>query len=190
MLTGVTVVGSSDQADFGGRVLFSGQLTYSDTPTSRQRVVLQEHAGSRWTPVGRGRSDANGSITLTAPALQRTSRFRLVAGQGSGTVRSVPWRVKMHPLVTAEVSTSTKQATIDATALGAFGWDAITLVTRREGRRVIVGRARLDASGSASFVVTPDQRLTSYTLVLGPTKRHTSARVGVVVRLARETGRP
>jgi hypothetical protein len=188
VLTGVTVVGSSHRADFGARVRFSGQLTYSDTATSRQRVVLQEQVGSRWTPVGRGRTAANGSTTLTAPSLQRTSRFRLLAGHGSGAVHSVPWRVAMHPLVTADVSASKKQATIDVTALGALGGDDITLATRRDGRLLIVSRARLDASGSASFVVTPDQRRTSYILVLKPTKRHTSARVGVIVKLARGTG--
>ncbi len=150
--------------------------------------MLQEQVGSRWTPVGHGRTDADGSITLTAPSLQRTCRFRLLAGQGSGAVRSVPWRVAMHPLVTADVSASKKEATITVTALGGFGGDDITLATRRDGRLLIVGQARLDASGSASFVVTPDQRRTSYSLVLEPTKRHTSARVGVVVRLARGTG--
>ncbi len=188
VLTGATLVGSSQEADFGARVRFSGQLTYSGTPTSRQRVVLQEQVGSRWAAVGHGRTDADASITLTAPRLQRTSRFRLVAGQGSGTVRSVPWRVAMHPLVTADVSASKKEATITISSLGGFGGDDITLVTRRDGRLVIVSRGRLDASGSASFVVTPDRRRTSYSLVLGPTKRHTSARVGVVVRLERGTG--
>jgi hypothetical protein len=187
VLTGVTVVGSSAQADFDARVRFSGQLTYSSTPTSRQRVVLQEQVGSRWRPAGHGRSDADGRIRLTASPLRRTSRFRLVAGQGSGTVHSVPWRVAMHPLITTNVSASKKEATITVTALGGFGGDHITLASRRDGRPLIVSRARLDAAGSASFVVTPDQRRTSYTLVLEPTKRHTSARVGVAVKLARGT---
>jgi hypothetical protein len=188
LLTGVMVVGAPRRADVGARVRFSGQLTYSETPTARQRVVLQEQVGSRWTSVSHGRTDADGSITLIAPSLQRTCRFRLLAGQGSGAVHSVPWRVTMHPLVTADVSASKSKATIDVTTFGAFGGDEITLATRRNGRLLIVSQARVDASGSASFVVTPDQRRTSYNLVLEPTKRHTSARVGVVVRLARETG--
>ena len=188
VLTGVTVVGASHRADVGARVRFSGQLTYSDTATSRRRVVLQERVGSRWTPVGHGRTDADGSITLTTPSLQRSRSFRLLAGQGSGAVHSVPWRVVMHPLVTTTVSASKKEATIHVTASGGFGGDDITLATRRDGHRLIVGQARLDASGSASFVVTPDQRRTSYNLVLDRTKRHTSARVGVVVRLARGAG--
>jgi hypothetical protein len=117
--------------------------------------------------------------------MQRTCKFRLLAGHGSGAVHSVPWRVAMHPLVTTNVSASKKEATIDVTASGGFGGDDITLVTRRDGHRLIVSHARLDASGSASFVVTPDQRRTSYHVVLDPTKRHTAARVGVIVRLAR-----
>jgi len=185
VLTGVTVVGSSALADFDARVLFSGQLTYSNAPTSRQRVVLQEQVGSRWTSVGHGRSGADGRIQLTAPPLLRTSRFRLVAGRGSGTVRSVPWRVAMHPLVTTNVSASKKAATITVTTRGGFGGDDVTLASRRNGRLLIVGRAHLDASGSASFVVTPDQQRTVYRLVLEPTKRHTSARVESVVRLSR-----
>ncbi len=188
VLTGVKVVGASRRADVGARVRFSGQLTYSGTPTSRQRVVLQKRVGSRWTPVGHGRADADGSITLTAPSLQRTCRFRLLAGHGSGAVHSVPWRVAMHPLFTTNVSASKKKATIDVTASGGFGGDGITLATRRDGRLLIVGQARLDASGSASFVVSPDQRRTSYHLILNPTKRHTSARVRVIVRLARGAG--
>ena len=188
VLTGVTVVGASHRADVGARMLFSGQLTYSETSTSRQRVVLQEQVGSRWTPVVHGRTDADGSITLTAPWLQRTCRFRLLAGQGTGAVHSVPWRVAMQPQVTADVSASKKEATIDVTTLGAVGGDDITLATRRDGRLLIVGQARLDASGSASFTVTPDHQRTTYNLVLEPTKRHTSARIGVVVRLARHAG--
>lgn len=189
VLTGVTVLGSARQADVGATVRFSGQLTYSHTSSTRQRVVLQEQLGSRWTPVGRSRTDADGSITLTAPPLTRTCRFRLVAGQGSGSVHSVPWRVAMHPLVTADVSASKKEATIDVTAVGGFGGDVVTLTTRRDGRVVIVSRGRLDASGLASFVVTPGQRRRSYNLVLAPTKRHTSARVGVVVKLAQRARR-
>jgi hypothetical protein len=188
VLTGVTMVGTSRRADVGARVRFSGQLTYSETPGSRQRVVLQEQVGSRWTPVGHGRTDADGSITLTAPSLQRSCSFRLLAGQGAGTVRSAPWRVAMHPLVTAAVSSTKRKATIDVTASGGVGGDHVTLVTRRGGHPLIVGQASLDASGSASFVVTPDQRRTSYSLVLDATKRHTPARVAVVVRLTRAAG--
>ena len=150
--------------------------------------MLQEQVGSRWTPVAHGRTDAEGGIIMSAPSLQRTGSFRLLAGQGSGAVHSDPWRVAMHPLVTTNVSTAKKEATIDVTALGGFGGDDVTLATRRDGRLLVVARARLDASGSASFVVTSDQQRTSYNLVLEPTKRHTSARVGVIVRLAHEAG--
>jgi hypothetical protein len=188
VLTGVTVVGASRRADVGAQVRFSGQLAYSATPTSRQRVVLQEQFASRWTPVAQGPSDSHGSITLTTPPLQRSGRFRLLAGQGPAAVHSVPWRVAMHPLVTADVSVSKTKATISVTALGGFTADHITLATRRRGHLVIVRQDRLDASGSALFVVYPKQRQTFYRLVLEPTTRHTSARVDMVVRLSRRTG--
>jgi hypothetical protein len=178
VVTGVSIAGTSHRADVGGRVVLTGRVSATGgIPARRQKVVLEQRLGKGWQRVAAGLTDAQGTVSLRTPPLQRTASFRL----RSAAVHSGSWRVAMHPLLTASASTQKRVAVVTVRAQGGDAGDRVTLRTRRNGSLVTVATGRLGTDGSVTLRVAPAQKRTRYVVVLAQTGQHSSAQTSVVV---------
>jgi hypothetical protein len=169
----VTLVGTSHRAGVDEQVALSGVVSSADqAPVADQEVTLQQRQGRSWTPVATASTDAGGALTVSAPTLTRTSLFRLGIGD---TLTSAPWRVVLVPTLTMSATPGAVSTGIDVTARGGQPGDVVTLLTKRPGGPVVVGRDRLDASLTASFQVAPPSRRVRFLARLPRTRAHAAA---------------
>ena len=134
-------------------------------------------AGS-WTAVGSATSDAAGAVSLAAPALVRTSAFRLAVGD----LTSTPWRVVLVPTLDAVPRPESGSTAIAVAVSGAQQGDVVELLRRRPGDDVLVARARLAPDLTTTFRVAAPARRVAYVARLPRTKAHARARDAVLLQ--------
>jgi hypothetical protein len=181
--TSVTLTGASHRAAPDEQVALSGTLTAADaTPVAGQAVSLLQRQEGAWLPVATATSDEAGAISVTAPALTRTSAFRLAVGE---ELTSQAWRVVLVPTLTLSSRPSGSSTALKVTTRGGRAGDPVELVSPRPSGPVVVGRARLGADLSATFQVPSPSTRVRYVARLARTRAHAAARAGVRLLPAR-----
>jgi hypothetical protein len=175
----VTISGASSRVAAGGTTVISGVVTSpAGAVLPGRRVVLLRHGALRWQPVGHATTDSEGRVSMTTPAVEATSGFRLRTGNG---VRSAVWRVVELPVLSASAQTSGATVTISANATGGRPGDTVVLLRRTATGLVRLRHASLDAEGSVTFTVAARRRATTYAVRLPATRRHGAATTSVTV---------
>ncbi len=131
-----------------------------------------------WTSVGSATSDATGAVSLAAPALVRTSAFRLAVGD----LTSTPWRVVLVPTLDAVSRPESGSTAIAVTVRGGQQGDVVELLRRRPGDDVLVARARLAPDLTTTFRVAAPAKRAAYVTRLPRTKAHARARDAVLLQ--------
>ncbi|WP_374455105.1 hypothetical protein [Nocardioides sp.] len=181
--TSVTLAGASHRAAPDEQVALTGTLTAADaTPVAGQAVSLLQRQEDAWLPVATATSDEAGAISVTAPALTRTSAFRLAVGE---ELTSRVWRVVLVPTLTLTQRPSGSSTALDVTTRGGRAGDPVELVSPRPRGPVVVGRARLGADLSATFQVPSPSTRVRYVARLARTRAHAAVRAGVRLLPAR-----
>lgn len=158
-------------------VAFSGTVSAADgAAVADQPVSLLRREGRTWASVATGTSDASGAVSIAAPALTRTSVFRLGAGDA---VASDPWRVVLVPTLTLTSRPDGSSAEVVVTARGGRAGDRIELLGPRAGGPVVVGRTRLGTDLTATFRVAGPSTRARYVARLPRTRAHAAARGSV-----------
>ncbi|HWC36188.1 MAG TPA: hypothetical protein VG650_15385 [Mycobacteriales bacterium] len=161
----------------GTRVTVGTPLTVSGTlkaaggtAVANRWVALAERVVGQpgWHRVGAVRTNADGAVTISAPAVQRNVRLLL---RSRGHVRSPVTKVVVIPLIHLEVapaSAGARTTTVTMTVSGAEAGDVVAVRNRAGNRQM-----RLDASLTATFTVPASQfRTLHYRAVVLRTKAH------------------
>jgi len=173
--------GATHQVAPGSTTVITGQVTAADgTPVADRQVVLQQRGPGGWRRIAVARTAADGSVSVSTGAAQRTTTYRLRAGK----VRSATWRLVVQPTLTATARTAGRSAVVTATASGGQPGDQVRLLTRRNGTLVQEGWAALDSGGQARFEIAAPKRDRVYVVQLPATRAHAGTRVQVWVSRA------
>jgi hypothetical protein len=176
----MTADGGTHRAAVGETVTLSSTLTATDdTPLAGYPVVLQVHGPLHWRPVAQVTTDANGLATATTPPLTRSARFRWHTDH---QVHSPRWVVLMVPGLSASAEVGGTSTSVSAATQGGRAGDRVQLVRWVDHHPVIVRRARLDAGGAVTFVVSTPARRARFAVRLLPTAAHTAAHTGLTVQ--------
>ena len=119
----------------------------------------------------------SGDVATQSRAVTGLQRYRWKVGR----LHSTGWRVKVDADVAASASPGTTTTTVTASATGARTGDEVLLLRWMRGRAVVVGRAAVDAAGSATFEVATPRRRKVFAVKLLGTRDHTAARAKVVL---------
>ena len=170
----VALTGTAHRAAPDEQVPLAGTVSATDgTPVAGQQVTLLQRQGSTWVPVVTATSDDAGSVSLAAPALSRTTVFRLAVGD---SLTSQTWRIALAPALTVVDQPVTGSTGILVTARGGRVGDRVTLLRKRPGADVLVGRSRLSGDLTATFQVASPRNPVTYLAQLPRTRSHTAAR--------------
>ncbi|MDR7254456.1 outer membrane biosynthesis protein TonB [Nocardioides sp. BE266] len=172
----VSGAATSHRATPDESVAFSGTVTdAAGAAVAGQQVDLLQRQGPAWTPVATGTSDTSGTVSISAPALTRTSVFRLGIGD---QLASEPWRVELVPTLTMARASGTSFV---VTARGARAGDPVSLFSRRPGPDVLVARSRLAADLTATFQGPATRKPVTLVALLPRTRAHAVARTSLRV---------
>lgn len=175
----MTMSAPTHRVDLGQTVTLTCLVTdASGAALAGQPVVLQARGPRHWRRVLDTTTDSSGLAAATTPAITRTVKLRWKADRG---VTSTPWLVRMVPVVAVTADVGGTTTTLAAAAQGSAPGDRVQVYRHLAGRTVLVRRARLDASGSASIAVRTPRRRATYAVRLLPTRRHAAAAARVVV---------
>jgi hypothetical protein len=160
-------------------VTLSGELTTSGgAPVPDHAVGAYERPtdGGDRIKLGTATTDANGDVAFDVPALSRSVRLVLRAGDG---LHSTTVRVIEVPTLSATVIVNGTVASVGLSTFGAMPGDTVRLLRRQQGAWLTAGEGQLDPSGGASFAVPAAQgRRVRYRLVLERTAEHARSAVG------------
>jgi hypothetical protein len=160
----------------------TGRLTRnSGAAVPGRRVVAQsrpagQHQG--WSLVGSARTDASGEVTITVPAVSRTTRLRLKA---SRRVHSSVATVVVVPTISASVSRDGDRYDVSVTSAGLQPGDQIVVVRRVRRHSTVVERLAVGGSGGTSFsVAVPRKRDVTFRVHTRGTSSHAAAKTSFV----------
>ncbi len=174
----MTISGTSHRVDHATSPTFSGVVTDDEGDTlAGVRVALVRLEEGAWRKVVSGVTDEDGQVTLSAPPVYENTVLRL----RTKGARSDRWRVRVHPELTLSPTVDGSTVTIVATASGGHPGDVVSLVGRRDGRRVTLATGILDSAGAVTFSVEQETRKSRYVARLAPSDRHTADRTILVV---------
>ncbi|KQW53505.1 hypothetical protein ASC77_04280 [Nocardioides sp. Root1257] len=178
----ISSAGAGQQVAPGGTAIVTGTVAAADgAPVPGARVVLRTRSSVQgWTQVAVARSGADGSVSLSTGAIQRSSQVRLTS-QG---VRSANVTLVVQPSLTAYTETTGDTATVTASAAGGQSGDQVVLLTRRNGQLVQEATGRLDGSGRATLSVAAPLADRNYVVRLVGTQDHAEATAQVRVKAA------
>ncbi|MFT4009486.1 MAG: hypothetical protein QM655_05525 [Nocardioidaceae bacterium] len=174
----VSVATSAARVLPGEGVTVTGVVTSNDGTTLGNRAVrlkLRVPGTSGWVVVSQGRTDTDGSYSLTSPGLTKTSILRVVAGHKK--TRSEPVRV----VVEASLSATWSNGLVSITSAGAQPGDTVTVLRRQGGRLVKTDQVALDRDGTALLPAQQRRKAYKLWLRLPATKLHGKAVVVVQV---------
>jgi hypothetical protein len=167
----------------GQTMTLTGLVTdATGAPLPAQVVTLQVRGPRHWRPVAQVTTDDLGVATASTPPVVRSERFRWHAGPH---VNSLPWLVKMVPILTVSADVGGATTTVTPVVQGASPGDAVQLFRHAAGRTTLVRRARLGADGSVPITVATPRRHATYVVRLLPTRRHAAVRARVFVTAPR-----
>ena len=175
----VSLAGTSHRAGPDEQVPLTGTVSAVDTaPVPGQQVTLLQRVDGSWVSVGSATSDDTGSVTVAAPALVRTSAFRLAVGD----LTSAPWRVVLVPTLEVAARPESGSTALAVAARGGQQGDRVELLRRRPGDDVLVARSRLAADLTTTFRVASPRRKVAYVARLPRTRSHARARDAVLLQ--------
>ena len=162
----------------GQTTVFSGKVSGSDgSGLSNARVVLQERTDAGWRPVGEATTTKDGSVTLSSQPANRTARYRIKVDD----LRSAPWRLVLKPTLNASASTTGSVATVSVAATGGRSGSPVLLMTRQDGKQVVVTSSSLGSDGRVRFQVPAPAAQTWYVVRIVATGAHAGATTRVLV---------
>jgi hypothetical protein len=169
----ITITVGTTKVPVNSSVSVAGQLaTSSGAPIANRRVWLIERspgAGGA-SEVATGLTDSGGSVDLTSPPLTRTTRLRLVIGDG---VRSAAVTVVVIPTMTATVTLQGSAYAVAVTTSGGEPGDVVTLQQRTPSGWVVAASGQLDTAATAAFTVpVPTTHAAHYRVLLPRTIAH------------------
>lgn len=176
----LTIGAATHRVAVGGATVVTGVVTAADgSVLAGHPVVLQRRGSVRWQVVGRGTTDAGGSVSISTPAVAETGWYRLRTDHG---VHSTGWRVVEVPTLSASASRSGTTVVVGATAQGARAGDRVVLLRRLAGGGLVkIGHTTLAADGTATFTVAARRARTTYVVRLPATSHHGAATATAVV---------
>ena len=162
-------------------LVVSGRLARGGSGLSDRPVYLAELAPgtSGWRRVAAGRTDSDGAVSLTVPALTSNVRLRLVSESGV-TSRQIP--IAVVPALSVTLARSQGQRVATVTADGGVAGDDLVLLRRNGTAWTKVAATTLDGSSSGTFTVPgPGSTRVRYRVRLPATGRHAAAFADFVV---------
>jgi hypothetical protein len=158
-------------------VTLSGRLTTSSgAAVPGRRVIAQwRPAGQhqRWAPIGSARTDSDGNVAITTPALSRSTHLRLKAPH---RVHSEVSTVVVVPTVEASIARNGKSYNVTITSSGLQPGDTVVVARRLRGHHTVVGRVRVDGSGTARLTIAvPKRKNVTFHVLTRRTASHAAA---------------
>lgn len=181
----LTLGATSHRAGPDERVPLTGTVTAADnTPVVGQEVSLLQKQGASWRPVATAVSDGSGAVSLPAPALLRTSVFRLGVGD---SLASESWRIVLVPTISMTSAPGASGTGIQVSVRGGQPGDRVALLSRRPGKDVLVGRSRLSPDLTTTFQVAAPRKRLTFVASLPRSRAHAAARTSVRVQPVKPT---
>ena len=173
--TPVAAVGiraSAKKVDEGQTIVVAGRVTDASGATlSGRRVALTMRTAGDAHPqvIAHKRTNADGLVRFTSPALAQDARFRLVAKGAHSTAV----RVAVVPALAAQYSSRT----LEISANSLWAGESVVVRTKADG---VIAEVTLDANGQAQLSITLKAHRVRYFVRLRATGEHAAALTTVV----------
>jgi hypothetical protein len=165
------------QVPAGTSVTFQGQLTTGGSPDMNDYVRLMERKAGHlvWERVSRAKTNNQGVVTLTSPAVTTNAAFRLAYATGTRTSAEV---ITVVPGLTASLRLGPKGISdyLSISTTFAQKGNVVLLQVLKAGTWVTLQQHQLNAKGATVFTFSATKRQNEeIQAVLEPTKRHAGA---------------